>query len=236
MEKLIALIQSIGHDFLIVVPQSTPILLEGLRMTLFVSVVSIAIGLVLGLVVCLMKISKVAVFRAIANFYIWAVRGTPMIVQAYFIFFGVNELVAALFGTRLSIPVASIVTVSINCSAYMAEIYRGGIGAVPKGQTEASRSLGMSHSRTMAKVVLPQAIRISIPPMVNQFIITVKDTSILSVIGLAELTNRARVYLGLSYKFFATWLYVGLFYLAIISLLMIISRKVERSINYDQKK
>ena len=235
MEKLIALITTIGQDFVVVIPQSTPLLLQGLRMTLFVSIVSITIGLVLGLVVCLMKLSKFKVLRAIANFYIWVVRGTPMIVQAYFIFFGVNELISALFGFRLDIPQASIVIVSINASAYIAEIYRGGIGAVPKGQSEAARSLGMSHGRTMAKVVLPQAIKISIPAMVNQFIISIKDTSILSVIGLAELTNRTKVYLGMSYKFFASWLYVGLFYLAIISILMIISRKVEKSINYERK-
>ncbi len=235
MERLVAFIVSIGNDFTVVIPQATPIMLKGLQLTVLVSVVSIVIGLILGFFICLMKLSNYIVPRSIAEAYIWAIRGTPMIVQAYFIFFGVNELIGALGWTRMSILQAGILTVSINASAYMAEIYRGGIGAVPKGQTEAARSLGLGKWKTMRKVVLPQAIKISVPAMVNQFIITIKDTSIISVIGLGELTNMTKTYVGSTYQFFATWLYAGGLYLAIISVLMIISRRVERSISYGRK-
>lgn len=235
-DKLIELVASIGSDLGVVTKQATPLLLEGLKMTLLVSVVSIAIGLIVGLITCLMKLSKYRVLRGISKFYIWVVRGTPMLVQAYFIFFGVNQLIAALIpGYRMSILQASIITVSLNAGAYMAEIYRSGINSVPKGQAEAARSLGLGHWRTMQKIVLPQAIRMAIPSLVNQFIITIKDTSLMSVIGLTELTNRTKVYVSGSYKFFASYLYVALFYLAIISVLMIISQKVEKSINYERK-
>lgn len=116
-----------------------------------------------------------------------------------------------------------------------AEIFRGGIQAVPKGQTEAARSLGLSSAKTMLRVVLPQAFKIAIPSLVNQFIITVKDTSILSVIGLAEVVNRAKQYVGSTFSFFATYVYVGALYLVVISLLMVLSRRIEKRMSYDRK-
>lgn len=160
-----------------------------------------------------------------------------MIVQAFFIHFGVSQLIAELIipGFSFTAVQSGIITTSLNAGAYLAEIFRGGISAVPKGQTEAARSLGLSQGKTMRKVVLPQAVKIAIPAMVNQFIITVKDTSILSVIALPELTNKAKVYVGATYQFFATWLYVALIYLVLISILMIISQKVEASLSYERK-
>ena len=107
--------------------------------------------------------------------------------------------------------------------------------AVPKGQTEAARSLGMTHGQTMRKVVLPQALKFSIPSLVNQFIITIKDTSILSAIGMAELVNKAKTYVGSTYTFFETYLVVALMYLVIISLLMILSNYIEKKLKYEAK-
>lgn len=106
---------------------------------------------------------------------------------------------------------------------------------MPKGQTEAARSLGLSSAKTMLRVVLPQAFKIAIPSLVNQFIITVKDTSILSVIGLAEVVNRAKQYVGSTFSFFATYVYVGALYLVVISLLMVLSRRIEKRMSYDRK-
>ena len=130
---------------------------------------------------------------------------------------------------------AGVITLSLNAGAYLAEIYRGGIMAVPKGQTEAARSLGMTHGQTMRKVVLPQALKFSIPSLVNQFIITIKDTSILSAIGMAELVNKAKTYVGSTYTFFETYLVVALMYLVIISLLMILSNYIEKKLKYEAK-
>ena len=219
-----------------VITEATPLFLEGMKITVYVSVVSILIGMALGLVACLMKLSHNPVLRGIAGFYIWIIRGTPMIVQAYFFYFGLTAPMRLILdGFTMSVMDAALITVSLNAGAYLAEIFRSGIQAVPKGQTEAARSLGLGQSRTMVKVVLPQAVRISLPPMINQFIITIKDTSILSVLGLGDLTNKAKIYASATYTSFATYVYVGCFYLVIISVLMLLSRHLERSLNYAGK-
>ncbi len=223
-------------DFGKVFSGAMPLLLEGLRLTVITSLVSIAIGMVIGLLVCLMKMSKHAVPRAIAGVYIWIIRGTPMLVQAFIVFFGVPQIVR-MFVTdfKFTALTAGIITLSLNAGAYLAEIYRGGIMAVPKGQTEAARSLGLSQGQAMRKVVLPQAIKFSIPSLVNQFIITIKDTSILSAIGMAELVNKAKTYVGSTYTFFETYLVVAAMYLVIISILMIISNYIEKKLKYERR-
>jgi ABC-type amino acid transport system permease subunit len=159
-----------------------------------------------------------------------------MIVQAFIIYFGLPQLVQIINPDfRITAFSAGIITLSLNAGAYLSEIFRGGISAVDKGQIEAARSLGLSGARTMYRVVLPQAVKVAIPSMVNQFIITVKDTSILSVIGLADIVNKAKVYVGASYQFFATYILVAIFYLIIISILMAVSARVEKRFNYDRK-
>ena len=159
-----------------------------------------------------------------------------MLVQAFIVYFGMPQVIQ-LFNPdfRIQAYTAGLITLSLNAGAYLAEIFRGGISAVPKGQTEAARSLGLSKSRTMFKVVLPQAFKVAIPSMVNQFIITVKDTSILSVIGLADIVNKAKVYVGKSYQFFATYILVAVYYLVVISILMLLSKYLEKKINYEHK-
>ncbi len=159
-----------------------------------------------------------------------------MIVQAFIVYFGMPQLIQIFKPDfRIDAFAAGLITLSLNAGAYLSEIFRGGISAVNKGQTEAARSLGLSKTRTMIKVVLPQAIKVAIPSMVNQFIITVKDTSILSVIGLADIVNKAKVYVGKSYQFFATYILVAAYYLIVISILMIVSKYLEKKINYERK-
>ena len=169
--------------------------------------------------------------------FIWIIRGTPMLVQAFIVYFGFPQLIQISIDPDFTLSAfsAGMITLSLNAGAYLAEIFRGGISAVDIGQTEAARSLGLSSSRTMLKVVLPQAIKIAIPSMVNQFIITIKDTSILSVISLADIMNRARVYVGSTYQFFSTYTLVALYYLVIISVLMVISKYVEKKLKYEGK-
>ena len=225
-------------DFGRVFSEAMPLLLEGLKLTVITSLVSIAIGMVIGLFVCLMKMSKNVVLRAISGVYIWIIRGTPMLVQALMVFFGFPQLIQMTINPnfRMDALTAGIITLSLNAGAYLAEIYRGGIMAVPKGQSEAARSLGLSQGKTMWKVVLPQALKFSIPSLVNQFIITIKDTSILSVIGMAEIVNKAKTYVGSTYVYFATYAVVALMYLVVISILMIISNYVEKKLKYEAKK
>ena len=224
-------------DFGRVFNEAMPMLLEGLKLTAIVSLVSIAIGMVIGLFVCLMKMSRNIVLRAIAGVYIWIIRGTPMLVQALIVFFGFPQVIKLMIPDfRMDAVTAGIITLSLNAGAYLAEIYRGGILAVPKGQSEAARSLGMSKAQTMWKVVLPQALKFSIPALVNQFIISIKDTSILSAIGMAELVNKAKTYVGSTYVYFATYAVVALLYLAIISLLMLLSNYIEKKLKYEGKR
>lgn len=224
-------------DFTRTLTEATPLLIEGIKLTILVSLLSLAIGMVIGFIACIMGMSRNPVLRVISGIYVWIIRGTPLLVQAFIIYFGVPQLIQKLIDPSFRIVAftAGVITLSLNVGAYMSEIFRGGISAVPKGQTEAARSLGLSKSRTMFKVVLPQAIKVAIPSMVNQFIITVKDTSILSVIGLADVVNKAKVYVGKSYQFFATYILVAVYYLVVISILMLISRYLEKKINYERK-
>ncbi|MBQ6626676.1 MAG: amino acid ABC transporter permease [Ruminococcus sp.] len=224
-------------DFALVFREAWPMILQGLKVTLIISLLSIAIGMVIGLISCLMGLSKFKVFNAISAVYVWLIRGTPMIVQAFIVYYGIPIIVQQ-FNPSFVISefLAGTITLSLNAGAYLSEIFRSGIQAVDKGQIEASRSLGIGSAKTMMKVVLPQAFKITIPSIVNQFIITIKDTSILSVISLAELCNQAKQYSASTYRFFEIYIIVGLCYLAIISALMVLSKFVEKKISYDRKK
>ena len=208
-----------------------PYLVDGFRITIEIRIFSILIGVVLGLIACLMKMSKFKILQAISGVYVWLIRGTPMIVQAFVVYFGLSQAA----GLHLSPFTAGMITLSLNAGAYLSEIFRSGIQAVPKGQTEAARSLGLGAGRTMAKIVLPQAFKIAIPPMVNQFIITLKDTSILTVIGLAEIVNKAGQYIMIHLDYFQTYVCVAFFYLIFTSLLMILAHYLEKRLSYDRK-
>lgn len=222
-------------DFTRVFENATPMLLSGLKITVIISVLSILLGLVIGLLVCFMGRSKNIILKGISFIYVWCIRGTPMIVQAFLVFFAFPQVIQ-IFQPDFKIDAftAGLITLSLNAGAYMSEIFRGGISAISNGQIEAARSLGISQSRTMLKIVLPQAFKISIPSLVNQFIITIKDSSILSVIGLADLVNQAKVYVGASYDFFPTYITVAAYYLIILSILMILSKILEKKLGYDK--
>ena len=223
-------------DFIRTISESTPLLLQGIKLTVSISLLSLIIGMLIGFLSCIMGLSKNKILKTISGVYIWIIRGTPMLVQAFIVYFGMPQFIQIFEPTfRIDAYTAGVITLSLNAGAYLSEIFRSGISAVPKGQAEAARSLGLSKSRTMIKVILPQAIKIAIPSMVNQFIITVKDTSILSAIGLAEVVNKAKVYVGKSYQFFATYILVAIYYLIVISVLMIISKYLEKKLNYESK-
>ena len=158
-------------DFTRVFSDTLPLLFEGTKTTISIALISIFAGLLVGFVSCLMGLSKNPVLRAISKTYVWIIRGTPMIVQAFFVFYAIPQFFPGIIPSPY---VSGFVTLTLNAGAYLSEIIRGGIQAVPVGQTEAARSLGLSAFKTMIKVVLPQAFKIAIPSMVNQFIINVK--------------------------------------------------------------
>lgn len=223
-------------DFARVFRDVFPLLMRGMVITVETTIVALIIALVLGLFTCLFGLSKRGPLRILARFYIWAIRGTPLLVQTFFVYFGVPQLIQSLgLNFRLSPLAAGIITLSLNAGAYIAEIFRGGIQAIDKGQMEAARSLGLSRNRAMFKIILPQAVRISIPSLVNQFIISLKDTSIISVISLAEIVYEAKIYIGRTMLSFATWTIVGAVYLAVITVLSRISIYVEKRLDYGRK-
>ncbi|HWJ79998.1 MAG TPA: amino acid ABC transporter substrate-binding protein/permease [Niallia sp.] len=209
---------------------SMPSLLSGLKMTLILTVVSLIIATIVGIIFGLFRIAKNKVLRAIAVIYIDVFRGTPLIVQAFFIYFGIP----AALDFRISAVAAGLITLSLNAGAYMAEIVRGGIQSVDKGQMEAARSLGLPYGKAMRKVVLPQAIQLMIPSFINQFVITLKDTSILSIIGINELTQSGKIIIARNLESFQMWLIVGIIYFIVIIILTKVSNVLERRIKHGQ--
>jgi glutamine transport system permease protein len=208
-----------------------PRLGASLFVTIKLAVISLVLATIIGMVFCLMSISQRKVLNYISMIYLDIIRGTPILVQAFFIYFGVPQLIQSLgFPIRLSPDTAGIITLTINAGAYISEIFRSGIEAVDRGQMEAARSLGLPKSRALIKVIIPQAIRIVIPSLVNQFIISLKDTSILSVIGIRELTQTGKLIIATSFESFKTWSLVALMYLILIKILSVISKKIERSL------
>lgn len=209
-----------------------PSLLKGLGVTIQVTVLSLLIAFVVGMISCMMGISSFRPVTWISKFYVWVVRGTPFIVQLFIIYFGIPQLIQSMgVEFRLTSFQAAVITLSINAGAYMSEIFRGGIQAVPKGQMEAARSLGLSKSRAMIKVILPQALRICIPSLGNQFIITLKDTSLAATIALAEIVYMGKLYVGRTMQSFATYMIIGVMYLIIITILTQILSFIERRMN-----
>lgn len=217
--------------------ESTPLLLKGMLVTAQVTVISLFIAFFLGLFTSLLGRSAIKPLTWVAKGYIWIIRGTPLLVQVFFIYFGLPQMMQAIGFSdfRLTAYVASIISLSLNAGAYIAEIFRGGIQAVDPGQVEAARSLGLSKFRTMIRVVLPQALRISIPSLVNQMIITLKDTSIVSIISLAEIVYQAKIYIGTTMQSFGTWTLVGAYYLVLVTLLTFVSNYVEKRLDYGKK-
>ena len=198
-------------------------LLQGLGRTILITFASIVIALALGIFIGLFSVSPNKALNWIATIYVDIMRGVPLIVLAFFVYFSVPQLM----GIRMSSTVAGIITLSLNAAAYLAEIFRGGIKAVDVGQMEAGRSLGLTYQTTMNKIILPQAIRIMIPSFINQFVITLKDTSILSIIGLVELTQTGKIIIARTYASGNMWLIIGLMYIIVITILTKISKNLE---------
>ncbi|MBB2182449.1 amino acid ABC transporter permease [Lachnospiraceae bacterium MD1] len=205
-------------------------LLGALGKTLLLTLLSLFFAMIIGLIFSLMNVGKNRFLNFIGVVYVDGVRGVPLIVLAYFIYFGLPAGIKMLGAQdfRLTALQAGTIALAMNCGAYMAEIIRAGIESVDKGQMEASRSLGLNYRLSMQTIVLPQAIRTMIPSIINQFIITLKDTSILSVIGFPELTNMGKTISGNTFKSLETWAIVGVMYMVVIITLSKVAKRVER--------
>jgi polar amino acid transport system permease protein/polar amino acid transport system substrate-binding protein len=211
-----------------------PMLLEALGRTLLLALLGLLFACVIGMIFGIMGAVKNKALNIISQIFVDIIRGVPMIVLAFFVYFGVpyffNTTIGG-FNVTLTALQAGTICLALNCGAYMAEIIRAGIQSVDKGQMEAARSLGLTYGKAMKKVVLPQAIRTMIPAFINQFIITLKDTSILSVIGFPELVNTAKNVQANTFMSFQTWAIVGLMYLIVITILSRSAKVLERRLN-----
>ena len=217
--------------------------LSGVGVTLLVAITGTVIGFVIGLLVAILRTIPVAprdpwyrrvplkVLSGLLNVYIEVFRGTPMIVQAMVIYYGSMQM-----GLRMPVLVAAVLIVSVNTGAYMAEIVRGGIISVPKGQKEAACAIGMTHWQSMVHVVLPQAVRNIMPSIGNEFVVNIKDSSVLNVISVNELFFMSKSAAGTYLRYFEVFFITACIYLAltftVTRLLRLLERKMDGKTNY----
>ncbi|MDR7866346.1 MAG: amino acid ABC transporter permease [Sporomusaceae bacterium] len=211
--------------------RSFPLLLAGAAVTVQITALSVGFGLLIGMFVGIARISRLLPVRAAAAVYVDFIRGTPLLVQIFLIYFALPILL----GARIDPFIAAITACSINSGAYVAEIFRAGIQSIDKGQMEAGRSLGMTWSQTMRHIILPQAFKRIIPPLGNEFIAMLKDSSLVSVIGFEELTRRGQLIIARTYGSFEIWLTVAFIYLIMTFAISRLVAYLERRYKIDDK-
>ena len=222
-----------------ILKESSPQFLRGTGMTLLISLTGTIFGLIIGLLIGVYRTAPKLKNKFLAilqtafgwflNVYIEIFRGTPMIVQSMVIYYGIAQA----YGISIDRTLAAIVIVSINTGAYMSEIVRGGIYAVDKGQFEAATALGMTHGQTMRKVILPQVIRNILPATGNEFVINIKDTSVLNVISVVELYFTGNTVATQNFKYFPTFTIIAVIYFVLTFTITRILRYIERRLDAD---
>lgn len=198
--------------------QGIKIAAYGIGTTLYVTAGALIIGLVIGLIMALGKMSQHKVLKWPASVYVEIIRGTPLFVQVLILAYGVPQMINSMSGGSVSftwkpIVIVGIIACGLNSGAYLAEIIRSGIQAINKGQTEAARSLGMSRSQTMISIVLPQAFKVILPAMANEFVTLIKETSILSYVGIVEITREGMLWASRDFKSFPAYIGVAVIYM-----------------------
>jgi polar amino acid transport system permease protein len=209
-----------------VVFQNFDSLLQAFLITVLLALLAEILGIVLGLVLALMKIGRSKILSAPAQVYIDVFRGTPLLIQIIFIYFATPNI-----GIRIeSLFFAGLIALTLNSAAYVAEIFRSGIQSIDRGQMEAGRASGLTYAQTMRHIIVPQAFRRVIPPLTNEFVMLIKDTSIVSVIGLEELLRSARVLQSATANS-TPLVAAAVFYLAICLPLIYLANGLERRLN-----
>jgi polar amino acid transport system permease protein len=198
-------------------------------LTLRLTITSLIIGCLIGLIVAFLRISSNKWLNKLATIYIGLIRGTPLIVQIAILYFGIASVVT------FSQFWAGAIALAIHNGAYIAEIFRGSIQSIDKGQMEAARSLGMSYPLAMRRIILPQAFKFSIPPLGNQFIIGLKDSSLVAYVGMSDLWGSGLSEAASNYRQLDTYMVVGIYYLALVLLFSYLLRKLERRMDIDSK-
>ncbi|HHV41824.1 MAG TPA: amino acid ABC transporter permease [Clostridiaceae bacterium] len=219
-----------------------PTFMEGVGVTIVLSLVTVALGSILGLVVTLIRRSRFTALSMLAKFYTLFIRGTPLLAQLYIWLYGLPiigivipplPINSSVFGTREFST--AVIALGINSSAYVAEILRGGLDAIDKGQSEAARSLGLSSRQTMQHIVIPQAIRVILPGLGNEFIQMIKESSIVSTVGIFDVMYTSNIVKAGNYLVFEPLIVIALIYLILTSVLTFLQRQLERKLNVDLK-
>lgn len=214
----------------ILTPENIIFMLKSAGFSLFIAIGALVIGTILGVIGAAGKISKYKVFRVLATMYVEFIRGTPMLLQILFIFLGFPTIYTMITGSyiRLNPYMVGLVAMSINSGAYSTELIRSGIEAIDKGQWEASKTLGLSYTQMMRFVILPQAFKRIVPPLVSEFIVLIKDSSLISVIGATELLQSAKIIGAAKYQYIIPLLFASVIYLVMTLTISHFARKLER--------
>ncbi|MGN1024066.1 MAG: amino acid ABC transporter permease [Lachnospiraceae bacterium] len=210
-----------------------PMLLRGLRVTMQIAVTGILLGFVLGSLSGYALQSRNRVARGIANVYVWIIRGTPIVVQALYVYFVVPALITLARGSRYTMDsnLAGTIVITLNAGAFISSIVKGALESIDIGQKEAGRALGLTEGQILRHVVIPPAFKSMIPALFNQFIISVKDTALLSMISVNEITRQTQNYVSRTYNTIPAYTICALFYLVLLSVLMILQKVVENRIH-----
>ncbi|WP_312471611.1 amino acid ABC transporter permease [Neobacillus sp.] len=204
--------------------------LKATLITIELTVVSLLIAVVIGLIFAFFKVSNITILQKIADLYIFLVRGMPLIVQLMFLYYGISSVLV------LSDFTAGALALGIHSGAYIAEIFRGSIQSIDRGQMEAARSLGMPYSLSMRRIILPQAFKRAIPSLSNQFIIGLKDSSLVAYIAVTELFNHALSAQAENYMPFETYFVVGMYYLILVLIFTLIFNKLEKKLDVSKSR
>jgi len=210
--------------------QWIPFIVKGIPMTIFVSIASIAVAIVLALFGALGRLSRNPIFFGIATFYISLIRGTPLIVQILFVYLALPQM-----GIVLDAVPSGIIALSANYGAYMTEIFRAGIQSIGRGQTEAAYALGMTYGQTMRRIILPQALRVVVPPIGNEFIAMLKDSALVSFMGVWELLFRAQKIGRRYFHSMETLLIAALFYWIITIIFQTLQARLEARLGKSER-
>ena len=204
-------------------------ILEGTQRTLLIAGVSVLFGILLGIVIALFKISRSKALNGLAWLYVWIFRGTPMLMQLFVFYYALPLFTYDVFGVSLRIPalLAAFIAFSLNSAAYLSEIFRGAIQSIDKGQMEAAKALGMSYYQAMFKIIIPQSYRRLIPPLGNELITLVKDTSLVASISLFDLLRTVQVMNNSSGEW-VYFIYAGVIYLFVTSIIQLVFDKLEK--------
>lgn len=212
------------------VKEYLPFMYKAAIVTLELTVISIAIGLVFGLVLALMRISKIKIVSLLAAFYLWVIRGTPMLVQLFLVYYGLPQI-----GIELTPFISAVLALGMNAAAYIAEIYRGGILSVSKGQLEAAEALGMTYMTMMKVIIMPQALRVSAPSLGNQAIMMLKDSSLASLVTVSELMMVSQRFASTNFAFIEFYIVAAAFYLIMTTLFTYLLNRAETRLNISER-